>query len=152
MRVSHLRPGRALSLSGLRWAGLALALAPLLAAPALVSGQAPAPTQAPAPKPTQAPAPKPSAPSVKAPDVAAKLPSARSIIDRHIAAIGGRKAILSHSSSHATGTMAVPRRGMTGTLDIYGAKPDKSLVRINSAASARCWKDSTGRSAGACLR
>jgi len=127
MRVTHLRPGRALSLSGTRSAGLALALVSLLGAPALADGQATQPAA-----PTQAPAPKPAAPSqAKAPDAALKLPSARSIIDRYITAIGGRKAILSHSSSHATGTMSVPGSGMTGTLEIYGAKPNKSLVKIN---------------------
>jgi len=120
MRVSNLRPGRALSLRGMRSAGLALALASLLAAPAELDAQAPAPAHA----------PKAPATSAKAPEPAAKLPSARSIIDRYITAIGGRKAILSHSSSHATGTMSVPGSGMTGTLDIYGAKPNKSLVKI----------------------
>ncbi len=116
MRVSHLRPGRALSLPELHSAVLALVLSGLLAAPALVMAQA-------------AQAPPPKAPAKTAPPE--KLPTARSIIDRYIQAIGGRKAILAHTSSHATGTMTVPGSGMTGTLDIYGAKPNKTLVKIN---------------------
>jgi hypothetical protein len=104
----------------MRSAALAFVLAPLLAGSVALDAQAPAPAQA----------PKPPAAEAKAPEPAAKLPSARSIIDRYITAIGGRKAILSHSSSHATGTMSVPGSGMTGTLDIYGAKPNKSLVKI----------------------
>jgi hypothetical protein len=62
------------------------------------------------------------------------LPPAREIIDRHLKAIGGRDAILAHSSSHATGTFAVASSGMTGTVDIYGAaKPDRTLLRITVA-------------------
>ncbi|MEO8076844.1 MAG: hypothetical protein ABI818_10970 [Acidobacteriota bacterium] len=59
------------------------------------------------------------------------MPSARSIIDRHVAAVGGRQAILSHSSSHAVGTMTIPGSGISGALDIYSAKPNKSLTKIN---------------------
>ena len=122
MRASYLRPGRALSLPLTRSAAVALALTALLAAPALLLAQAPQAPRPPAPAPAPAP-PKSTAPPEK-------LPSARSIIDRYVQAIGGRKAILSHTSSHATGTMSVPGSGMTGTLDIYGMKPNKSLVKI----------------------
>ena len=62
---------------------------------------------------------------------AAALPSARSILDRHIAAIGGRQAVLSHSSTHAKGTLTMPSAGLTGTLEIYGAKPNKSLLKVS---------------------
>ena len=61
----------------------------------------------------------------------AELPPARTIIDRYVEAVGGRKAILAHTSSHLSGTMTVTGSGITGVLDIYGAKPDKSLVKIN---------------------
>jgi hypothetical protein len=125
MRVSPIRPGRALSLLDMRSAAVAIALASALGAPIFLAAQAPA-----TPAPTkQPPATKPDAPAKPA-DTAA-LPSARSIIDRHIDAIGGRKAILSHSSSHATGTMTVTGSGMTGVLNIYSAKPNKSLIKIN---------------------
>jgi hypothetical protein len=86
--------------------------------------------QAPTPSRPAAPATGAKAPA-PASTPAANLPSARSIIDRHIEAIGGRKAILSHTSSHATGTMTVAGSGITGALEIYSAKPDKSLVKIN---------------------
>jgi len=120
MRISIFRRERVLP-CGVAIAGLAAAI---LAGPALraESGQAPAPSK-------PAPAPRPKAPS-PAP-AAASLPSARSIIDRHIKALGGRAAILSHTSSHATGTMTVAGSGITGVLDIYSAKPDKSLLKIN---------------------
>jgi hypothetical protein len=65
--------------------------------------------------------------------LAAPLPSARSILDRHLAAIGGREAVLSHSSTAAKGTLSMPKAGMTGSLEIYGAKPNKSVVKITLA-------------------
>ena len=46
----------------------------------------------------------------KAADTAA-LPSARSIIDRHIEAIGGRKAFAGHKSLRVQGTMKLPGDG-----------------------------------------
>ena len=120
MRTSIIRRGRVVS--GLAAVGLAV----------VVSGNSAPSAQAPAPS-TPAPATqgaKRSAPA-SAPTPTTALPSARSIIDRHIAAVGGRKAILAHTSSHATGTMTVAGSGITGVLDVYSAKPDKSLVKIN---------------------
>jgi len=113
MRFHDVRAGRALSLLVTRSAALALASV-LAAAPAVLAGQAPQAQPAPAPKAV----------------TSAELPSARSIIDRHVRAIGGRKAILSHTSLHATGTMTVAGSGITGVLHVYGAKPNKSLVKI----------------------
>jgi hypothetical protein len=114
----------------IRWRGCvvssclaAVGLAALVAAGPALSAQVP---QTPAPS-----KPAPAAPDAKSPLPAPALPSARSIIDRHIEAVGGRKAILAHASSHATGTMTVAGSGITGVLDIYSAKPDKSLVKIN---------------------
>ncbi len=93
----------------------------------------------PSPPPKQAPAaPRPSPESIKkAPAAAEKaadqadLPSARSIIDKHIKAVGGPTAIMAHKSSHATGMFSMPATGISGALDIYSAAPDKSLVKIN---------------------
>jgi hypothetical protein len=120
MRISTNRRGRVVS--GLAAVGLAV----VFSGGSALSAQAPAPST-PAPATQGA---KPSAPA-SAPTPTAALPSARSIIDRHIAAVGGRKAILAHTSSHATGTMTVAGSGITGVLDVYSAKPDKSLVKIN---------------------
>ena len=98
----------------------ALLIAALLTfAPLVANGQAPV---------AQKPAPKESKPEA-AKDAA--LPSGRSILDRHIAAIGGKEAILSHSSTKATGTFSVASAGMTGSLEVIAAKPDKSMVKIN---------------------
>jgi hypothetical protein len=62
---------------------------------------------------------------------AAALPSARSILDRHLAAIGGREAVLSHKSTHATGTLSMPAAGVTGAVDIYGAHPNRMLLKVS---------------------
>jgi len=87
----------------------AAALAALLSAPVLA--------QAPAPK-VQAEKP-----------AAARLPDARTIVDRHIKAIGGRDAILAHKSMHESGTFSVASSGISGPVDIYGAAPDRVLVK-----------------------
>lgn len=60
---------------------------------------------------------------------AVKLPDARTIVDRHIKAIGGREAVLAHTSMHASGTLSMPANGISGPVDIYGAAPDHVLVR-----------------------
>ena len=87
---------------------------------------------APAPVAPKPPAPKPKpAPAAADATKPTALPSPQSIIDRHVKAVGGKAAILAHQSSHATGTFSMPAQNLTGTLDIYGAKPDKSLVKIN---------------------
>jgi hypothetical protein len=92
---------------------------------------------APAPATPKPATPKPSAPKPKPAPAAADstkpsaLPSPRSIIDRHLKAVGGRAAILAHTSSHATGNFSMPAQNITGGLDVYGARPDKSLVKIN---------------------
>ena len=60
----------------------------------------------------------------------ALLPPARQLIDRHIKEIGGRDAILAQTSTHVTGTVSMPAAGVTGTLEGFHAKPNKSLQRI----------------------
>ncbi len=100
------------------------ALALTLCATSLLYAQAVAPAK-PAPAAPRTPAAtKPDTPAQSQP-----LPSARSIIDKYVQAIGGRRAILAHSSSHATGTLNVPSQGITGNIEIYSAKPNKSLVK-----------------------
>lgn len=65
----------------------------------------------------------------KAADTTA-LPSARSIIDRHIDAIGGRKALAGHKSTRLRGSMSMPANGMTGTLERLTARPNKAVLRL----------------------
>jgi hypothetical protein len=75
------------------------------------------------------------APAAKAPAQAtaatAELPDARTIVDRHIKAIGGRAAILAHKSMHASGTLSMPTNGISGPVEIFGAAPDRVLVKTS---------------------
>jgi hypothetical protein len=103
----------------------AATLAAQTATPAAPARQAPS-------APKQAPAGAKALPAAKDKVAGqADLPSAASIIDRHVKAVGGREAILAHTSSHAVGTISMPANGITGPLDLYSAAPDKSLVKIN---------------------
>ena len=45
-------------------------------------------------------------------------------------AIGGRAAMQAQSSSHATGTISLPSAGMTGTVEVFSAKPNKALIKM----------------------
>lgn len=58
------------------------------------------------------------------------LPSARAVFDRHLTAIGGRAALLSHSSTTARGTMSIPAAGVTGPFEAHGAVPNKSISTV----------------------
>lgn len=71
-------------------------------------------------------------PAAKPPAAAtAELPDARTIVDRHIKAMGGRNAILARKSMHASGTLSMPANGINGPVDIYGAAPDFVLVKTS---------------------
>jgi hypothetical protein len=73
----------------------------------------------------------PAAPAQEKP--AGDLPSAQSIIDRHVAATGGAAAIKQRKSSHATGTISAPSMGLTGTVEIFAMRPNKMLVKQSIA-------------------
>jgi hypothetical protein len=60
----------------------------------------------------------------------AALPEARQLIERHIKAVGGRAAILSHKSVRMTATVSVPASGITGPMEVWGAtNPSRVLVK-----------------------
>jgi len=61
----------------------------------------------------------------------ATLPDARTILARHVKAIGGEKAILARKSMHATGTLTIATSGISGPVEIYGAAPDRVLVKAS---------------------
>jgi hypothetical protein len=113
MGMNRPRLGLALPRLAATSVALGLALAPL--ALAAQTPQSEAPKAANTAKPADQPA----------------LPSARAVLDRHLNAIGGRAALLSHSSTRATGVFSVASAGMTGAIEVFAAKPDKSLVKIN---------------------
>jgi hypothetical protein len=69
---------------------------------------------------------------IQAPGLTAQegLPSAESLVARYIKAIGGREAVLRHTSTRVAGTVAAPSSGMTGSFEAFAAKPDKVLLKI----------------------
>lgn len=115
MRPVDSREGHGVPAVRLRTAAATLVVA-LLAATA--AAQTP-------PAPPASATPRPAAPP------AAALPPARAVIDRHIEAIGGRKAVLGHTSTHAAGTMSMASSGVSGSIDVYAARPDKSFVKLS---------------------
>lgn len=58
------------------------------------------------------------------------LPDARSLIERHIEALGGREAILAHSEGTAKGEFSMPAVGITGTLMVASRPPAEQVVHI----------------------
>jgi len=63
----------------------------------------------------------------------AALPPAQSVIDRHIEAVGGREAIKAHSSVNIKGSISIPANGITGTIEVFAARPNKTLAKTNLA-------------------
>jgi hypothetical protein len=71
------------------------------------------------------------APQQKPADAA--LPPAQSIIDRHIEAVGGRAALKAHNSANIKGSISIPANGMTGTIEVFAARPNKMLAKTTLA-------------------
>lgn len=89
---------------------------PLFVAAVLVAGPAAGVLSAQAPA-AQTPAPT-------------SLPDAKTIIDRHIDAIGGRAALKERQSTKVTGTLTVAANGMTAGVEIYSMRPNKQLTKM----------------------
>jgi hypothetical protein len=58
------------------------------------------------------------------------LPSAKELMDRHDAAIGGRAALDKHTSMHQSGTLALAAAGIEASIDVYKAKPMMFLQKL----------------------
>jgi hypothetical protein len=56
--------------------------------------------------------------------LAQTLPSAKSLLEKHDAAVGGRAAMDKHSSVHATVSLSIAVAGISGTMEEYHAKPN----------------------------
>jgi hypothetical protein len=63
----------------------------------------------------------------------APLPDARTIIDRHIEAVGGRNALRSYTSSYVRGRFSMPANGLSGPVEIFASAPNKTLMRMTMA-------------------
>jgi hypothetical protein len=60
----------------------------------------------------------------------APLPEARTLIERHVEAVGGREAMKASSSLHVRGRVSMPAAGLSGPVEIFAARPNKMLMRM----------------------
>lgn len=58
------------------------------------------------------------------------LPTARDLVAKHVAGIGGREAILRHPFFRARGSFGMPAAGMTGQMEVVGAQPNLVFMKI----------------------
>lgn len=72
--------------------------------------------------------PEPKAEAKPAP--AAKLPTAKEILDKYVAAIGGRAANEKIKTRSAKGTVELAPMGVKGTVESFAAAPGKTYVKI----------------------
>ena len=57
------------------------------------------------------------------------LPSAKSLLEKHDAAVGGRAAMDKHSSMHMSVALMVAAMNVSGTMETYHAKPNLFLMK-----------------------
>lgn len=74
---------------------------------------------------------------------AAELPAARQLIDAHVAAVGGREALLSGIDGSIKSTMEIVEAGMKGDLNIY-SRGDDRLFSMNLPAMGETKMGRTG--------
>lgn len=60
----------------------------------------------------------------------APLPAAKDLVAKHVAAIGGRDAVLRHPFFRAKGTFGMPAAGMTGELEVAAGQPNLIAMKI----------------------
>ncbi len=63
------------------------------------------------------------------PVAAQALPPASEVIAKYVAAIGGKDAILKITSMTSTGTLEIPAMGLTATMEVYAAAPNKMATK-----------------------
>jgi zinc protease len=70
----------------------------------------------------------------QAAQAAPPLPAARDLIARHVKAIGGAAAFRKVQSIRAVGTFEMASQGITGSLEMLSARPDRMLLRVDVAS------------------
>ena len=58
-------------------------------------------------------------------------PSAKELMDKHDAAVGGRAALDKHSSVRRAGSMSIPAMGMEGQIEMMGDKAGRFVQKIS---------------------
>jgi len=81
---------------------------------------------------TSTPAPVAATPGAQTQATASSsLPAGRTLIDRYVQAIGGRDAVLRHSTIRYVGTFEIPAAGVKGDLNLVQAAPNKMAMLMN---------------------
>lgn len=60
-----------------------------------------------------------------------QLPSAQSIVEKYVQAIGGHDAIARQSTRHVTAEVSLPAMGMTMPVESYYARPNRVAVKMS---------------------
>lgn len=64
-----------------------------------------------------------------APLAAQGQPSAKDVVERSIAAVGGRAAFAKHQARHMTAEMTMPAMGMTMEMEVWTARPNRMVSK-----------------------
>ncbi|HSJ14438.1 MAG TPA: hypothetical protein VK939_08480 [Longimicrobiales bacterium] len=80
---------------------------------------------------------------------AQELPAAADVMAKYNQAIGGEAAFAKLPGMHSTGTYAIPAMGLTGELEVFTARPNLNLVRINVAGMGEITQGYDGETAWA---
>ncbi|HYH82380.1 MAG TPA: DUF4412 domain-containing protein [Longimicrobium sp.] len=65
---------------------------------------------------------------------AQQLPPAQQIVDKYVQAIGGRAMLGRFNTRHTVAEMSMPAMGMTMTMNVYQARPNKVVTRMDMGA------------------
>jgi hypothetical protein len=82
---------------------------------------------------------------VAAAQPAGGLPKAETVLDKYVEATGGKAAYAKLHSAVSTGSMEFTANGIRGTLTLWRARPDKSLMEINLEGIGKIREGSDGR-------
>ncbi|MDX1953259.1 MAG: hypothetical protein SFY81_13845 [Verrucomicrobiota bacterium] len=58
------------------------------------------------------------------------LPRAETILSNYVEKLGGKSNFLNHTSHHMKGKVETPGQGINGTLNVFAAKPNKLVARV----------------------
>jgi hypothetical protein len=72
------------------------------------------------------------------------LPKAETILDRYVEVVGGKAVLEKHRNEVMHGTIEVVGRGLTGTMSVYQAAPDKQLAVIEFEGVGKIESGSNG--------
>jgi hypothetical protein len=73
------------------------------------------------------------------------LPSGRALVDKFVNAVGGEAAYRAVNTMHATGTFEMPAQGVTGTIEVFSARPANVRLRADIEGVGRIERGYDGK-------